>query len=444
MKKSVITLLCISSMLHTHALLINEVMSNPVGDDGGREWIELYNNTENSVDVSSLTISIKGGSFIPVTPVGGGISISSYGYAIIGSTVSGATKFMLDYPGYTGPLFKSAVSLVNTGVTSIDIKLQGAIVDTLPSYTAAKEGSTYSLIKGIFVVGIPTPGEENKEVASSTEDATTSPTGTQATIPQMAPPSADIVLYLPSEKLVVAGAPALFSTYSLTRSGKAIDAMTYSWSFGDGGERTGSTTTYRYFYPGRYVAQVEGTNGLVAGVGRVMIKVVSPDISISTISIGKYGHYIDITNPNKYDLDISGWKLSIDGALFPFPKNTLLLEGVTHFSGLSMGFASTTIASSTVVKLMFPNMEEVVRASQSEVASTSLEMISLQKSSQVVLKTVPQKIVSQDTKVKAVTLPSVRATLSSLPTVSTGTKIVLGQNKKDIRIGSFLRSLFTK
>jgi hypothetical protein len=424
-------------MLHAHALLINEVMSNPVGDDGGREWIELYNNTESPVDVSSLTISIKGGSFIPVTPVAGGVSISPYGYAVIGSTVSGATKFMLDYPGYTGPLFKSVVSLVNTGVTSIEIKLQGVTSDTLSSYTAAKEGNTYSLINGTFMAGTPTPGEQNKEVVAQEEDATTSPTGSQATIPQMSPPSADIIIYLPSERVVVAGAPTLFSTFALTHSGKPIDAMTYAWSFGDGGERTGSTTTYRYFYPGRYVAQVEGTNGLVAGSGRMIVKVVSPDINISPITYGKYGSYIDITNPNNYDLDISGWKLSIDGGLFSFPKNTLLGVGVTHFPGLSMGFASTTIATSTLIKLMFPNMDEVVRVTQGK-ETPQTEVVSLQKNTPLVIKTVLQKIPTKQVHQASILAATPRSASSSSSTA----RIILAQNKKDTRIASFFRSLF--
>ena len=146
MKPIFISLVLLSAFFQAHALTINEVMSNPVGDDGGREWIELYNETDTDVDVSSLSISIKGGTFIAVTPVSGGVTVLARGYAIIGSTVSGVNKFSLDYPGYNSPLFKSAISLVNTGVTSIEIKLQGISADILTSYTAAKEGSSYCLL----------------------------------------------------------------------------------------------------------------------------------------------------------------------------------------------------------------------------------------------------------------------------------------------------------
>lgn len=435
MKRLISLLLFLQTTISLHALVINEVMSNPVGDDSGREWIEMYNNTESEVDVTALTISVKGGSFVPVTPVSGGTIIAAHGYAIIGSMVSGATRFMQDYGTYSGPLFRSAISLVNTGVTSLELKLQGSTVDTLTSYTAAKEGSTYSLVNSSFITASPSPGLENKVTVTMEEDTpvlTTQTTG-QVTLPQASPPSADITLYLPQDKVVVAGAPALFSVYSTTRAGKTIDNMTYFWSFGDGGQSTGSSTLYRYLYPGRYIAQAEGTNGLIAGTGRMMVRVVSPEISISPIGVGKYGSYIDITNPNQYDLDVSFWKLSIDGALFTFPKNTLLTNGSTRFPSSALGFASTTISSSTLIKLLFPSMDEVLRVSQGEVgSSTSIE--------QHVVKTL---VVPRSKSPKLLNIKNNFIATSSV-SVATQTAAVFKNSKKDVRLATFIRSLFGK
>ena len=378
MKKILSLLFFISLISHTDALLISEVMSNPTGDDGGREWIEVFNNTANSVDLSSLTISIKGGNAIVVTPLSGGTSLSPNGYAIIASTVSGTTKFLQDYPNYSGPLFKSSISLVNTGVTSIDIKLSGATVDSLSSYTAAKEGFTLSLVGGSFVLSNPTPGAENQAVSSSdsSNNNATSSTNTQQTVPAQSAPSPDIVLYMPFEKTVVAGADANFTTYGMTRAGSNIEDLVYSWSYGDGGQGTGTSTWYRYVYPGKYVAKVEATNGHVLGTGSTKVRVVSPDIAITKVGTGKYGLYVDIYNPNNYDLDLSQWKLSFDGKSFPFPKNTIILGGeTTHVSGMAMGFASTTISQNTVVKILFPNLEEVTSYVVSNKGNESLDKL---------------------------------------------------------------------
>ena len=433
MKRLFFILLSIQTIASLHALVIHEVMSNPVGDDNGREWIEVYNNTDADSDISSLTISVKGGSFVVVTPVSGGTTIPAHGYGIIGSTVGGVTRFTQDYVTYTGPLFRSTISLVNTGVTSLEIKLQGSTSDTLASYTAAKEGSTYSLINGNFVTAPPSPGGDNKQAVEEDVVSTTTSSGSQMTLPQASPPSADIILYLPLEKVVVAGAPALFSVYSTNRAGKSIDNMLYSWSFGDGGQSTGSSTLYRYFYPGRYIAQVEGANGFIAGTGRVTVRVVSPEISMSPIGVGKYGSYIDITNPNQYDLDVSFWKLSIDGALFTFPKNTLLTNGVTRLPSLALGFASTTISSSTLIKLLFPNMDEVLRIPQGE-ASSSHPLV--QSTTQVPGVTF-QKLV------KPLIVKNIPAT-TSVTGVAPQTTPPLRGVKKDVRLATFIRSLFGK
>ena len=330
MKKFFVTLIFISGIIKAQALIISEIMSNPIGDDSGREWIEVYNNSQDSIDLSSLSISIKGGTFVPITPVQGGTTLSPNSYAVIGSTVANATKFLQDYSSYSSLLFRSSISLVNTGVTSIALKLNGITVDTLPSYTAAKEGYTLSLISNNFVLSNPTPGTENQiitqEVTGGSQGATT--TDGQAVVAQMSPPSADIVLYLAPEKILVAGAPSNFQAFGMTRKGDMIPNLTYTWAYGDGGHGVGSSTIYRYLYPGTYIAQVEATNGYVLGVGRIGVRVVSPDIAITKISSGKYGSYIDIFNPNTYDLELSGWKLSIDGAMFSFPKNTMDKERV--------------------------------------------------------------------------------------------------------------------
>lgn len=366
MKRILYTCLLLLGTTQVSALTINEVMSNPTGDDSGREWIEIYNETSSDIDLTTMTVSIKNATAIVTTPLQGGLTLPANGYAIIGSVVSGATKFLQDYPLYTGPLFKSSISLVNTGTTSIDIKLNGSTVASLSSYTPAREGSTLSLVSGSYVVTTPSAGVENVAPSSagggsnSTTNSTT--TDTQVTIPQMTPPSPDIVIYMPSEKVVVAGAETNFGVSSMTRAGKAIDNLSYSWAFGDGGQASGSSTKYRYAYSGRYIAQVEALGASTFGTGRMVVRVVPPDIQIQGIYGGKYGTYVDIVNPNQYDLDVSQWILSLNGSGFPFPKNTLIpANGITHFSGLAMGFASTTVATSSVIKILFPTMEEVTR-----------------------------------------------------------------------------------
>lgn len=441
-----IILLSVSTVVQAHALIINEIMSNPVGDDGGREWVELYNNSSSTLDISNLSISIKGGAFVSTFSVNGGTIISPDGYGIIASTVSGATKFLQDYPTYNGPLLRSSISLVNTGVTSIEIKVSGVSLDVLSSYIGAKEGLTLSKINGSFVIGNPTPGSENQIFVddAQTQATTTSNTASaQTTISQMSPPLTDIVLYMPQEKVAVAGAETNFSVFGLTRAGKNIDNLTYTWAYGDGGDGNGSSTLYRYAYPGRYITSVEGSNGYLIGIGRMNVRVVAPDIVIKNIHNGKYGRYIDIENPNTYDLDLSQWKLAIDNIKYPFPKNTILAGNTTtHISGVAMGFASTTIATSTIIKILFPNQEEVTRYIPSQqpqekivldttVRNTTFITKELLHQKLVISKNVPKNILQQKQEADSVLSKN---NIQKIPSQ----KI----QSKDTRLLSFLKSFF--
>lgn len=426
--KTLITLsVFLAGIVQAQALVISEIMSNPMGDDSGREWVEIFNDTAEDIDLSAMTVSIKGGSFVSITPLQGGMMLPGGGYAIIGSTVSGATRFLLDYPAYAGPLFRASMSLVNTGTTSIDIKLNGVVAASLPAYAAAKEGATLSYIAGGYVAGAPTPGASNQamEPVAGTNATTTE---TQATLPQMSPPSPDIVIYMPEEKIAIAGAETEFSVFSMNRAGKPLTDLQYIWAFGDGGQGVGSTTRYRYVYNGRYIAQVEATSQTVAGKGRMMVRVVPPDIAIVSFGSGKYGSYIEINNPNPYDLDLSQWALTIDGASFPFPRNTLLpANSTTRFSGLAMGFASTTLATSTAIKILFPNLEEVTRflPTQTENIVPLIKTVAVQ---------IPAKTYARMP-------PKVLGVVTSTKAESTSASTSRTQSK-DKRIAAWIRSLF--
>jgi hypothetical protein len=171
----------------------------------------------------------------------------------------------------------------------------------------------------------------------------------------------------------------------------------------------------------------------------MVVRVVSPDIMLSRIKTGKYGPYIEITNPNTYDLDLSFWKISIDGALFSFPKNTLLANGVTRFPGTSLGFASTTVSSSTIIKLLFQNMEEVLRVTQ-EIEPT-VSTTTLQKVATTPKQISPSKVSISNVTLKTKIFPSVASKAASSDISSSTT--LHKTTKKDTRLASFLKSLFS-
>lgn len=455
-----------------HAVYISEIMYDPQGGNTSRRWVEIYNDTSSAIDLTTATWKFyenkTNHGITSSSDSSLGTSVFSGGYAVIADNPK---QFLVDYPSYAGVVYDTTFSLPTSGTdyhialkeSSSASALEISPVDYSPSIGGNNDGSSFSKIDGVWVRGNATPGAINQlyvESSSSSDSSTSSTTTTQATIAQQSPPTADIILYMPTEKVVVAGAEATFSIFGLTHLGKQIENLSYTWAYGDGGQGGGSTTMYRYAYPGRYIASVEGSNGYVAGSGHMNIRVVAPEIAITDVSTGKYGTYIDIENPNLYDLDFSQWRLTINGAIFLFPKNTILAgNSITHISGLAMGFASTTISSSTVIKILFPNQEEITRYSPPQelfpVLTTILATSTLaiarttQKATSTLISTItiPSIKIKPLTRVLGVSTSTIKNGSITKGNISSTTSGIIQQRKtivKDTRLVSFFRSFFGK
>ncbi len=406
-----------------NALSISEIMHDPQGTDSGREWVEIYNDTPSAVTLTSYKF-FESGVNHGITVYSGASSIPSGEYGVIADN---AQKFLVDYPSYTGVLYDSAFSLINSGEQLIlkDSSLSNLNEVTYnPSLGGDDDGSTLSYINGAWVRGLATPGAVNVEdtsvVVSSAATNTNQTVGVQS-----APPSPDIIMYLPYERVVVAGAPTEFSVSATNKANSPLANMLYTWAFGDGGYGTASTTMYTYAYPGVYIATVEATNGNVIGKAKMKVRVIPPDISIRDSGVGKYGAYIDIHNPHVYDLEVSQWLVDIDGAKFSFPKHTeLLAKQTTRISGKGMGFASSTFATTTKVRILFPTNEEIASFYSSE------KVTSYQASS-------TQKQVVTVARVASVSPKNIAPSKANIVSTSTNSTT----RKKDTRLVDWLKGL---
>jgi len=61
-------------------VVVNEVEMNPSGTDAGYEWVELYNPTSISVDISGWNIKTTGGKRTETITIPSGTSINSKGF----------------------------------------------------------------------------------------------------------------------------------------------------------------------------------------------------------------------------------------------------------------------------------------------------------------------------------------------------------------------------
>lgn len=140
---------------------INEIMYDlPTGSDDGREWVEIYNNSDTETDLSIFKF-FEADTNHKMVLQEGSQKIFPRGYALI---VSDINKFKKDWPNFSGTVFDSTFSLNNSG-ESLAIKNDKEIISQYfyqSSFGGDGDGKSLQKINGIWVSALPTPGGENK------------------------------------------------------------------------------------------------------------------------------------------------------------------------------------------------------------------------------------------------------------------------------------------
>ena len=144
-------------------LEISEIMYDlKSGSDDGREWVEVYNNSDQAVDLSTYKF-FEGDVNHKLTLVEGSAKTREGEYVVI---VSDPIKFKKDWPSFVGNIFDSSFSLSNTGeylaIKDVDKIITEYSYNT--SLGGAGDGKSLQKINDVWASSLPTPGSENKIV----------------------------------------------------------------------------------------------------------------------------------------------------------------------------------------------------------------------------------------------------------------------------------------
>jgi hypothetical protein len=138
-------------------------MYDPKDSDVGREWLEIYNSSDNDVDLSGWKF-FEAGVNHGITLSKGDFVLSSGEYAILAEN---AEKFLGEYSSYGTALLDSSFSLSNDGESIALKNKEGEIVDGVAYLRAmGGNGNDYSIElkqnnwSQSFIAG-GTPGKEN-------------------------------------------------------------------------------------------------------------------------------------------------------------------------------------------------------------------------------------------------------------------------------------------
>ncbi|MDP3902078.1 MAG: lamin tail domain-containing protein [bacterium] len=337
------------------SLEITEIMYDLGGTDTNREWIEIYNNGEESVDVLTWKFFEENTNHNLVASQGDTVLVKG-GYAVIADKPE---KFLVDWPDFTGVILDSSFSLKNTGET---LTLKDADLNIIDSvgYTsdwgAEGDGNSLQKIGGEWKAAAPTPGTANE---ASSENASEDPPIEESVSPSQEQDIGEQMIIVTEEKIyanagadkiAVVGADTEFRGTALGFKKEPLSNARYFWSFGDMEYREGQNITHFYKYPGEYIAVLEVSSGSHSASDKIVVKVVENKIKVLEADANS----VKIKNDSSFDINISGWFLRGSGKTFFFPRNSFIKSGATLAisSELTKVFVNETFRT---VELLYPN-----------------------------------------------------------------------------------------
>lgn len=358
------------------AVRINEVawMGTDVGG-ASCEWVELFNEGSETVDLSSFTLTIQnaGSATSKVIALNeeGSVEFSGIagnGYYLIArdsgacSTLAPATS--ADWLGSFG----SGIS--NTGAI-LTLSQDGTEVDSIDAEagwtgsiggknTSGSAKQTPQYTGSAWVTALPTPRsvnatapvdtlpDDHDEVASSTPVVTIG--GSTPLVPAVSPIIKLFVEPGPN-RIVPAGADTPYEVVVYDATGKLYPHADVTWSFGDGGHKTGAKVAYAYREPGEYLAVVRAKEKGQSAVGT--ITVMAQPLLLSVADGEEKG--VTLSNHGPTLADLSSWKVKAGKKTFTLPPDTVVPAG----KSVILSSVVTRLPTSTPAELLYPNGERV-------------------------------------------------------------------------------------
>jgi len=330
------------------SVVINEVMFDPEGSDTGAEWIELYNGSNEQVDISGWEIypdgigyiTIPNGFFIGakkiilvhVRTAGNNSSTDIYqatSSSNMGNTSGSIALFSGEPKGKD--TIKSFIQWGKGGETWESSAMDAGLWDkgTFVDMSFFSEGNSLALKQdGIITSGknawhilnTPTPQAINmgSSVSSSSSPSpspsASSMSSSSAGLPlPSATPHASVIktikAYAGQDLSSMVGVMLEFLGHARGINEEAIDSSArFFWNFGDGETQEGRSVAHTYRVPGTYLVGLHISSGEYAASDYIRVQMSPNLVGISGVVVGDGGH-IRLINASDIETDISGWNI---------------------------------------------------------------------------------------------------------------------------------------
>lgn len=362
----VLLLLCVPEGTRA-AVFISEVAWMGTDESGSCEWIELYNDGSEAIDLStwSLRIDNPGSSKTILFNESGSVryqGIASRGFYLLARKSASCSPPVADSLVDWLGSFGNGISNDGAKLTLLEGVQEVDSVDALSGWKASGVGGTNTVPKktpqytgSAWFEASPTPRSTNSAPAEpelpeqEEEEADPEVTvgGSVPMLPVEHPVSKLFISAIPS-RIVFAGAETSYSAVVYDSAGKLRRDASVTWSFGDGGSEEGAAARYTYAEPGEYTAaaRARSVQGASA-VALVPVVVVATEVSISAVD----ERGITLLNPSERLADLSGWKLRAGRRTFTLPEDTVIGAGKSAL----FPWAVTKLASTSEARLLYPD-----------------------------------------------------------------------------------------
>ena len=358
----------ISASASSQTIIINEIALMGTGTSSSDEWIELYNATDQPIDLTNWILSSGDGS---PSITFSNKSIPAKGYFLLERTddnsVPGITADFI----YTGALTDSGENLElkdgnNAIIDAVNCVSSGWFAgDKTTKQTMERKSSDVSGNDASNWQTSATPGgtpkaqnsagaastekQSSQQEESSSEDITATETTAQTNKSPIAVAGPDIVALVGQE-----------IAFDASGSSDPENApLTYLWNFGDGFTSSEVKTAHQYPYAGTYIVSLSVSDGTNSSTDTLSATIFTNALLISEFIPNPEGkdeenEWIEIFNKSDKIINISFWKIATEAKEFSLPANTL----ISPFSYLVLSRSATKISlpnSNGVVKLLYPN-----------------------------------------------------------------------------------------
>ena len=331
---------------NTGDIIITEIAYDLKDADSGHEWVEIYNTTTSSIDLTGWKFNDGSNHVLNMPPKNGGqglLVLPADNYAIL---TDDAVVFLSDHPGYNGTVIDTVMSLNNTQSTLLLSDNNNTTIDTViydKNWGAAGNGRALERTDTVFPTDAShwhestqdngTPGTHNNAIAQNGSNDAQQQNAT-STIPTLASSQSSSQASNQNPLQADAGENIIGRVHdALSFSGLGIGGsggvLSFTWNFGDGVTEKKADSLHIYEFPGTYIATLTVSNGSQQTEDQIEVRVFPDSLMISEFLPNPEkgdSEWIEITNSAKYSVDISNWGLGTkkDERSFIIPNGTFL------------------------------------------------------------------------------------------------------------------------